>query len=134
MLACVLATAVILVVLATAWAGNSRTASVRLGPSQQFSQGELTAAARCVKTYFLLNFSRCTMTELSYDEGESNRIKASFSWSELAPENSLVLLCSFQTGRWSGAFDPNSRYENWQWILTRDGPGSGWRVFSQGYA
>ena len=51
------------------------------------------------------------------------------------PDNVIVLLSNFEVGD-SGdnsVLNPNSTYENYQWVLIRDNKTSDWEIDDQGY-
>ena len=110
-----------------------------IGDSTKFTEEEISNAIKIVKDNF--NFPASTLTKIWYNEEESNRLSEAYlesgrgSINETQPENVIVLLSNFDVDD-SGdnpVLNPDSTYENYQWILIRDNEDSEWMVDDQGY-
>ncbi len=120
--------------------GKTNHAVIDTRDSSQFTQKEIRQAADTVLRKFP-DFIDCDLTELWYDEEKSNRTIESYmtsgkgSRNNVRKENVIVLFSNFNTGRLSGedGFSPNSRYENWNWILIRENADSQWKIDDWGY-
>ena len=76
-------------------------------------------------------FDGCSLMEIVYDESFSSRRGA--AWAEqYGADEAIVLYSSFRTGSDTDSLNPNSVYEKYQWILTRN-TGSGWVLRTWGY-
>ncbi len=106
--------------------GKVNYAEVTIEHSDKFSETEIAEAIHLVKAKFK-DFRGCNLTKLWYDEEKSNEYAAS--------KDTLVLLSSFETGKSAVAqgFNPNSNYDNWMWILTRENESENWEIIDWGY-
>ncbi|MGO1470547.1 MAG: DUF4829 domain-containing protein [Tissierella sp.] len=100
---------------------------IDLGESTKFSQEEVKEAIDTVKDNF--DFKGCTLKKLLYDEEKSNHATSGYmgngrgSINEVKAENVLVILSEFDVDSvgGDGSFNPNSTYDDFQFILIRDG-------------
>ena len=109
--------------------GNTENVVTDIGSSEKFSDNEINTAMECVIKKFK-DFEGCELTKLWYDEDHSD------SWiEEYAPGSAIVLLSEFEVKEkgGDGSLNPNSTYENWSWILTRESETSSWQVKDWGY-
>lgn len=111
--------------------GNVRGAERVIGDSELYSPGEIRMAMEKAVALFDRNFDGCTLTEIVYDEAFSRA--RSEGWAEqYGADEAIVLYSSFRTGSQTQSLEPNSSYEKYQWILTRN-RGSGWVLRTWGY-
>ena len=126
-------TAVLLCVslLLSGCGGDVRGADRVIGESELYSAGEIRMAMEKVIRLFDREFDGCILTEIVYDEAFSrNRGE---DWAEhYEADEGIVLYCSFRTGSRTQSLNPDSTYEKYQWILTRN-RGSGWVLRTWGY-
>jgi hypothetical protein len=108
--------------------GKVNNAEVTIEQSNKFSETEIKEAIHLVKTKFK-DFRGCNLTKLWYDEEKSNEYVVPES------ENIIVLFSSFETDKSviSQGFNPNSTYDNWMWILTRESKSENWEIIGWGY-
>ena len=86
-----------------------------------------------VKDYFKKEFRGCSLKKLNYDEEFSQ--SRSDAWAEqYGAEQAIVLTSTFYVSLFGGdgSLNPNSIYDNWQWVLTRDRGGE-WELRTWGY-
>ena len=115
-------------------APEKQTINMNLGPSVQFSREELQAAAACVMEQFGTgDYADCTLTEISYDEADSDWSLGQFQknghWEELglSQGNALLLTCAFKVGEnCTGSFEPGTSWQGWQCVLARQDSDSPW--------
>ena len=133
------------------WDGDTNTASVDdkkiskddliidIGNSTQFTDKEIGEAINLVKENF--DFPASKLTKVWYNEEESDKFTKLYlesgrgSVNGVKPDNVIVLLSNFEVGD-SGdnsVLNPNSTYENYQWVLIRDNKTSDWEIDDQGY-
>lgn len=100
---------------------------------------EIQAAANTVLEHFK-GFGNCTLTELWYEEEQSNHVIESYmktgrgAYNGAQPENVIVLFSHFNTA--DNAVDglsSNMRYTNWNWILIRENKDAPWKLDDAGY-
>lgn len=133
------------------WDSDTRTASVEdkesskddliidIGNSTQFTEKEIAEAINTVKDNF--KFPASTLTKIWYNEEESDKFSKLYlesgkgSINGVKPENVIVLLSNFDVDD-SGdnpVLNPDSTYENYQWVVIRDNNTSDWRIDDWGY-
>lgn len=113
--------------------GNASEVQVITGESELFTQGEIESAMEMAMDYFRKEFDGCTMTKIVYDESKSR--EAAVEWAQqYGADEAIVLHSSFDVDAsgGDGSLNPNSTYNNWQWILTRDDGGK-WMLRTWGY-
>ncbi|MGN9166353.1 DUF4829 domain-containing protein [Tissierellaceae bacterium HCP3S3_D8] len=107
--------------------------------STKFTEEEITEAIDRVKDNF--DFPACTLTKVWYDKEKSDSLVTMYLengkglGSGIKPENVIVLLSNFDVDG-SGdnpVLNPNSTYEDYQWILIRDSEASNWVIDDWGY-
>ena len=111
---------------------------IDIGDSVKFSEKEISEAIELVKNDFV--FSASILTKIWYNEEESDKFSKLYlesgkgSVNGVKPENVIVLLSNFDVGDSNGgSLNPNSTYENWQWVLIRDNKTSDWEIDDMGY-
>ena len=102
-------------------------------PSEIYSDDDVEAAFQAVKDYFKSEFGGCTLTKLYYPgdtyAGEFD------AWAEqYSADEAIIILSSFDvdSSGGDGSFEPDSTYEDWNWILIRNGGGA-WKHVDHGY-
>lgn len=120
--------------------GKTDNVVVNIGATDKFSKNEVNDAVNCVKESFK-SFKGCTLTKLWYDEKKSNQCIEGYlkngrgSVNGVKPENVIVLLSNFDvdSSGGNGGVNPNSTYDNYNWILIRDSKADNWKVDDRGY-
>ena len=111
--------------------GNVNHVRKTVGESTVYTKAEIEDAMDVVIRHFRREFADCTLIHLYYEEdSERNR-----SWAEnYDAAEGIVLLSSFEVGPdgSDGSLQPDSRYDRWSWVLTRDKGGS-WTLQTWGY-
>lgn len=113
--------------------GKVSGVGIREVPSEIYTFAEIDEAVDVVLKYFRQHFDGCELTELHYVGDEKK--EAFDEWAaQYGAEEAIILSSSFEVGEWGGdgALNPNSTYENWQWILIRDRNGA-WSHANHGY-
>jgi len=127
-------------ILLTFYKPNGKVNKVKIdyGSSVKFDETELKTAVNCVLTEFK-EYKGCKLLNLWYDEEKSDYyLEEHFSNNDggYSKEDTIVLYSDFKvnfTGGVGGSFNPNSTYNNWVWVLTRDSKTDSWIVSSAGY-
>lgn len=113
--------------------GDVRIVRRDIGSSEKYSQEELEEAMDTVEGHFRREFDGCTLITLTYDEAVSERTAA--GWSDHYDADEAVVLQSrfyVDASGGDGGFNPDTYYDNWQWVLTRDAGGK-WTLQTWGY-
>lgn len=112
--------------------GNTDYVSLDPGESAIYSEQEILDAMDKALEQFGKGFGGCVMLKLWYDEEAS--LKQAEDWAEqYDSEEAIVLYSNYWvdgSGR-SPSLNPNSLYQNWMWILVRNG--GKWEVRDWGY-
>lgn len=98
-----------------------------------YSEEEVNEAIAIVRKYFRKNFRGCELIELNYNEEDSK--EAFDEWAkQYNAEEAIILTSVFITNSkgGDGSLEPNSTYDNWQWILTKSGE-ENWTLQTWGY-
>lgn len=102
-------------------------------PSEIYSDNDIESAFQTVKDYFRHAFDGCTLTKLYYP-GDTYA-DTFHEWAEqYHADEAIVILSSFDvdSSGGDGSLNPNSTYENWEWILIRNNHGD-WEHVDHGY-
>lgn len=124
---------VISMLLSGCGGGNASQVQVITGKSEIFTQREIEDAMETAMDHFRKEFDGCTMTKIEYIESKSEA--AAVEWAQqYGADEAIVLYSSFDvdSSGGDGSLNPNSTYNNWQWILTRD-EGGEWVLRTWGY-
>lgn len=101
--------------------------------SKLYSEEEINSAIETITKEFDKDWKGCTLTEIYYAGDDT--AKAHQDWADRnGVDDVIVLLSSFDvdsTGG-DGSLNPDSTYDNWMWILVREGNGS-WEHVDHGY-
>lgn len=111
--------------------GNVNHVHKTVGESTVYTKAEIEDAMDVVIRHFRQNFEGCTLVHLYYEE---DTIKNK-SWAlQYGTQEGIVLLSSFEVGPEgsNGSLNPDSTYNRWSWILTRDNGGN-WHLQTWGY-
>ncbi|WP_243128337.1 DUF4829 domain-containing protein [Clostridium chromiireducens] len=120
--------------------GKTDNVVVSIGATDKFSENELNDAVNCVEKSFK-SYKGCTLTKLWYDEKKSDQFIEGYlkngrgSVNGVKPENVIVLLSNFDVdpSGGDGSLNPNSTYDNYNWILIRGSKMDNWKVDDRGY-
>ena len=112
--------------------GSIEEVRVHIEPSGIYSEEEIDDAVYEVLYYFKREFGGCSLIELNYIE--SKNTEAAGEWAEqYDSDEAIVLTSAFKvTGKTDGSLAYGETYQNWNWILVRNGRGD-WQVKTCGY-
>lgn len=102
--------------------------------SEIYSQEDIESAIDVIKKEFKADcWDGCTLTEIYYAGDEISEENQEYA-DRYNAEEVLVLLSSFDVGSsgGDGSLNPNTTYENWNWILVRTNNGE-WEHVDHGY-
>ena len=101
--------------------------------SDIYTDADIQAAMDTVMTYFETEFQGCTLTQLRYPGDASADLFTEWA-QEYEADEAIVLYSSFDTDTsgGDGSLEPNTTYDDFQWILVRDNGGT-WEVKTYGY-
>jgi len=112
--------------------GNTDFVSLNPGESELYTETEIREAMDQVLKQFGKGFGGCVMLKLWYDEESS--LKEADEWAQqYGAEEAIVLYSNYWvdgSGR-SPSLNPSSLYQNWSWILIRNG--GKWEIKDWGY-
>lgn len=117
----------------SACGGNIRNTDKIYTESAIYSEQDILAAMDIALDHFTLEFDGCTMISIWYDEARS--LRSANEWAaKYDADQAIILISCFDvdSSGGDGSLNPNSRYNNWQWILTRD-EGEAWKLQTWGY-
>ena len=102
--------------------------------SEIYSDADIEAAFRTVKSYFRREFKGCTLTQLYYVGDDHADEFARIADQYDSDVEAIVIGSSFDvdSSGGDGSLNPNSTYTRWEWILVRSNGGS-WRHVDHGY-
>lgn len=112
--------------------GNIDNVKTHKVDSKIYSQEEILSAIEVIKKEFKKSWKGCTLTEIYYAGDEIS--KENKEWSDVDDEEVITLLSSFEvdSSGGDGSLNPNSTYDNWNWILVRE-KGGKWKHIDHGY-
>ena len=122
-----------MLLLAGCGGGDASQVQTVVGESETFTQREIEDAMEAAMNYFQKEFDGCTMTKIEYNEEKSGA--AALEWAQqYGADACIVLYSSFNVDAsgGDGSLNPNSTYNNWQWVLTRN-KGGNWVLRTWGY-
>ena len=128
--------AVLATVFSLAACGGGKVDNVRVAdwkPSEIYTDGDIEAAIQTVKEYFKQEFDGCTLTKIGY-VGDTFADEFAKRAQQYNADEAIILYSSFDvdSSGGDGSLNPNSTYDNWQWILVRNANGA-WRHADHGY-
>ena len=102
-------------------------------PSEIYTDTEIEAAIKTVKEYFKKEFDGCTLTKVGY-VGDTFADEFAARAEQYNADEAIILYSSFDvdSSGGDGSLNPNSTYDDWQWILIRNVNGE-WRHADHGY-
>lgn len=121
------------VILLSRRGGDVRIVRRELGESQKFTQTDIESAMDAVERHFKKEFDGCTLITLTYEEAVSER--SAEGWADNYDADEAIVLHSrfyVDASGGDGSFNPDSYYDNWQWVLTRTDGGK-WKLQTWGY-
>ena len=124
---------ILLVFSLSACGGNVRGVKTHHVDSEMYSQDDINSAIDTIKKEFKSDWKGCTLTEIYYAGDDCSKDHQDWADRNNADEV-IVLLSSFDVDS-SGAdwsLNPNSTYDNWNWILVRTNGGQ-WQHVDHGY-
>ena len=125
--------AILLLLTLCSCGGNTQNAVIIPVQSDIYTSEDINAAIKTAIRYFEREFSGCTLKEIQYI---GDQAKGSFDeWADQYHADSAIILTStfdVDSSGGDGSLEPNSTYENWQWVLVREASG-GWRHATHGY-
>lgn len=124
---------ILLALVLSACGGKVKEANTHEVSSELYSEEDIRAAIDTIKKEFERGWDGCTLTEIYYAGDESS--KAHQDWADRnEADEVIVLLSSFDvdSSGGNGSLNPNSTYENWNWILVRTNGGA-WKHVDHGY-
>ena len=101
--------------------------------SDIYTDADIQAAMDTVMTYFETEFKGCILTQLCYPGDASADLFT--EWTEECEADEAIVLYSFfdtDASGGDGSLEPNTTYDDFQWILVRDNGGT-WEVKTYGY-
>ena len=119
--------------LLTACGGNVSHVKKSIGESEIYTRQEFESAMNVAISYFAKELDGCTLNNIVYNE--EFRPGAAEEWAQqYDSDQAILLISSFEVGAsgGDGSLNPNSTYNNWQWILVRDSGGN-WELKTWGY-
>lgn len=114
-------------------AGYINTAEIIEVESEIYTEDEINSAINTVKSYFKRNFDGCVLWTVKYAGDETE--KEAREWAEQYDSSkAIILLSDFSTDPegGDGSLNPDERYTDWKWILTKDSHGR-WEHKTHGY-
>lgn len=102
-------------------------------PSEIYPDSDIEAAFQTIKNYFSQEFSGCTLTKLYYP-GDTYADTFNEWANQYSADEAIVILSSFDvdSSGGDGSLNPNSTYNDWNWILIRNNGGD-WEHADHGY-
>ena len=112
---------------------DSDVSIVKWEHSDIYTDADIEAAMDAVTAYFEAEFQGCTLTQLRYPGDASADLFTEWA-QEYEADEAIVQYSSFDSDAsgGDGSLDPNTTYNDFQWILVRDNGGT-WEVKTYGY-
>ena len=112
---------------------SAETQNAQFEQSQIYSEEDIESAIQVISDYFDKEFEGCTLTELYYP-GDSYADEFNEFAEIYGADEAIILMSSFEVGPsgGDGSLNPNSTYNDWNWILVRSGGGK-WEHVDHGY-
>lgn len=113
--------------------GNISNVKISSVKSDIYSEEDIIAAENAIINEFKLNWSGCTLKEIHY--AGDNYADDMKHWENFYnKDEAIVLLSTFDvdSSGGDGSLNPNSTYDNWNWILVRN-KGGQWEHKDHGY-
>lgn len=130
---CLVIAVVSAMILCACGKGEDSHINVIACKSDIYTEDDIEAAISVTEEYFEENFKGCTLTEIGY---AGDDVSAAYQdWADRhEADEVIVLLSSFDvdSSGGDGSLNPNSTYDNWNWILVRTAGGK-WQHVDHGY-
>lgn len=112
---------------------SAETQNAQFEQSQIYSEEDIESAVQIISDYFDEEFEGCTLTELYYS-GDSYADEFNEFAEIYGADEAIILISSFDVGSsgGDGSLNPNSTYNDWNWILVRNNGGK-WEYVDHGY-
>ena len=112
---------IILILSLSACGGNVKNVNIVDVDSDIYSETEINDAIDMVLKFFKDNFGGCSLKEIQY-VGDDYHEEFEEWADQYKAEQAIVLVSLFDvdSSGGDGSLNPNSTYDNWKWILTRD--------------
>ena len=115
--------------------GSGNVSNVVVVPVQSdiYTDEDIDAAIKTVIKYFKREFSGCTLKEIQYI-GDGAEESFNERAEHYKADEAIILVSTFDvdSSGGDGSLNPNSTYDNWEWILIRNANGK-WRHIDHGY-
>ncbi len=117
----------------SACGGDVSNVQTRNVASKMYTSDEIEDAINVIKREFGTSWSGCTLTEIYYAGDKYSSEHQDWADRNHADEV-IVLLSSFDVDEsgGDGSLNPNSTYDEWNWILVRSNGGK-WKHVDHGY-
>ena len=124
---------IVIVLSLGACGGNVKNVNVVEVKSEIYTYEDINSAIETIIDEFSKDWKGCTLKEIYYAGDEVSRSCQDWANRNGADEV-IVLLSSFDvdSSGGDGSLNPNSTYEEWNWILVRN-TGGQWRHVDHGY-
>ena len=101
--------------------------------SNIYTKEDIAEAIETITKEFKKEWKGCTLKEISYAGDDASKYHQDWADRNNADEV-IVLTSTFKVGSFGadGSLNPNSTYENWDWILVRTAGGQ-WEHVDHGY-
>ena len=119
-------------VVFTACGGDTAGHSREITGNTLYSEGEINGLMDIAEKHFKGNFDGCKLISINYDEEFSQ--KRAEGWKkQFSAKSAAILTSSFYVGEkgGNGSLNPNSIYENWQWVFIKEN--GFWNLKTWGY-
>ena len=112
---------------------SAETQNTQFEQSQIYSEEDIESAIQVTSDYFDKEFEGCTLMDLYY-RGDSYADEFNEFAEIYGADEAIILMSSFEVGPsgGDGSLNPNSTYNDWNWILVRSGGGK-WEHVDHGY-
>ena len=114
--------------------GDISNVNIILKESEIYSNEDINSAVDIALKYFKKNFKGCSLLEIGYIGDEINNNYSNYAKIN-NKEEVIVLTSSFNvdsSGGENGELNPNSKYDDWNWILVRN-ENENWEHVDHGY-
>lgn len=114
---------------------GTKNTKVDYGTSDLFTQEDREQAVACIKQSIETNKNITALYRLTYAGDARSQYEQQYYRNDYDKyEEVIVFTGDYHTALTAGgAYDTNSTYDDWSWILGRH-PGGEWVIITQGYA
>lgn len=123
----------IIVFILSSCGGNVKNINIIEVESNRYTSDDINSAIKVIINEFDKSWNGCTLKEIYYAGDEASHNHQDWADRNDADEV-IVLLSSFDvdSSGGDGSLNPNSTYDNWNWILVRNTDGK-WIHVDHGY-